>query len=539
MKAKLTAIIAAVVMVLLLSSCDTHVPFFRPEPTPEPTPEAPASTNTPGPTETSEPAIIVTPTSEPGTSTFADGEIEELYALDGEYTDEYDFTWDYSYHLPLLTAKTKGAKLINEDIRSSFEPLIESALEGMEENWTLSVVNVDWEYALNGSILSLLISADYDWSFTDYVVYHYDVDSGEKLSTADVVYDLGIGEEEFYARARYTAEKLFDESNYYFLTEFCGEYGYEMSYVSTRNDTLSDAAIMNDTQVFPDDELRVILKIGSMAGAGWYYHDVPLESVPRSGFLSCSDGFIYAEYSGGETAIWFEPDGTHDWLIDRYGIDLTHAYAVHGLWSEYKDMFIAPVGVDYSPFLFMTTVRGEVECVDICRGLDGGGLFAMQLQGIGDIVSMEPDQREGYMTSSVIAYDSKGNPYDMFVYIDDAVKANDYVLVGEWSVNYCADDPYGIETEYFRYFDVTEENEFTLTVLNVDTSETVSNSGRLSYLGNTEFGTAYWYEFYGLGESGVVIIKNDIDSIAVTTLKDDLFFGVNGAATSVYTATYG
>ena len=141
MKAKLTALIAAALIVICMSSCVATV--IKPEPTPEPSSEMPIPTSTPTPSDT------VTLRADP--ARYADGEIAELYSVDGEYTDGCGNTWNYRYHLPCLTAKTKDAGIINEDIKSCFSQLIENSLKSMEEKWSLSVVNVDWEYAASGN----------------------------------------------------------------------------------------------------------------------------------------------------------------------------------------------------------------------------------------------------------------------------------------------------------------------------------------------------------------------------------------------------
>ena len=71
--------------------------------------------------------------------------ITESYAEEGHYTDSLDNSWTYSYHVPQLTADTKGARAINEAIDQKFGVPVRSALEDMEKALSLGCVSVAWK----------------------------------------------------------------------------------------------------------------------------------------------------------------------------------------------------------------------------------------------------------------------------------------------------------------------------------------------------------------------------------------------------------
>jgi len=78
-------------------------------------------------------------------------EIDALYALEGEYTDNAGNIYVYSYHVPQFAEITKETKELNQKIEAFFGAMVEKELDNMENGRELTVVSVDWSGSAGGS----------------------------------------------------------------------------------------------------------------------------------------------------------------------------------------------------------------------------------------------------------------------------------------------------------------------------------------------------------------------------------------------------
>ena len=211
-------------------------------------------------------------TEEPMTTT--DDLIYEYYCDDGEYEITYDDTnsdvFYYSYRLPSITAATEGAEAINQSIEATFGALVEQQYQAMEDGWYLPYHTISWSSSQYENLLVLLISAESHMEFYEYGVYCFELTTGEWLQGSSLLAYLHIEESGFLAATREAAEAYFISSNEGIPEEDREAYGYN----ERLSWTISDENINLDTLLFFPDaqgQMTVIARIGSMAGADWYY----------------------------------------------------------------------------------------------------------------------------------------------------------------------------------------------------------------------------------------------------------------------------
>lgn len=282
---KFTVLALALVFLFSLAACAEKEPTSRPfenitMPTTESTKptEAPATVQTSAPTETEEPTE---PKPEEPTTGVEDL-VYEYYNDAGEYEVFYDEnnsdTFYYAYHLPLLSASTKGARAINQSIMETFGAQIEQEYKAMEDGWFLSYNLVNWYPSFYQDLLVLLIVAESISDFSGYGVYCYNQTTGEWLQGSALLEYLYIEEESFLDATRAAAEECFVS----YFGDISEEERELYGYYERLAWTVSDENInLENLMFYPDEqgELVVIARIGSMAGADWYYQYIYPEIV--------------------------------------------------------------------------------------------------------------------------------------------------------------------------------------------------------------------------------------------------------------------
>ena len=194
-------------------------------------------------------------------------QIWELYSEDFDYTDSVGNTGHYTYRVPQLEADTEGAVSINRGIEREYGPFVEEALACRDEGDSISCAYIVWETYQYGDILSLVMTCAWDNDMNQYSVYLYDTANGTRLTTAELLAQMGVDETAFLAAVRQAAAERFD-GNYAGITGDFGDFLAER-----RAWTLSDDNINIDVMVaYPDEngQLHVVLPIGSIAGADAY-----------------------------------------------------------------------------------------------------------------------------------------------------------------------------------------------------------------------------------------------------------------------------
>ena len=188
---------------------------------------------------------------------------------------------------------------------------------------------------------------------------------------------------------------------------------------------LSDSYWDDEIQVYIDDknELRAILDIPTMAGAGRYYTDLPIDLGASKGRnLTVTESFITAELRDGKLSLTFTQNEDSELVFGaiknppEYG----KTYPVDGICDDYQQMMIGYLGNNINPYLFLLTLDGRVEVVDITSGMQYGyycsaGPLPKTVKKTGHGMGTVSEGGGAYQT--VYALNSKGKKKDLASYV--------------------------------------------------------------------------------------------------------------------------
>lgn len=187
----------------------------------------------------------------------------------GSYTDNVGNSYTYSYAIPCLLADTPDAKAVNADIDAFFGKMVREQKEGIEAGTSLSLSSVGYYGEVWGDVLSLVVMGHWDWEFTDYRVYCYDVSTGSRLDTAAVLDKMGITQADFLETCKARFRQCFEENYSSIPVEQRDTYGYNEALK-----TVDGPDYVNmDLMIYPSatGDLQVVAPIVSLAGAAYYF----------------------------------------------------------------------------------------------------------------------------------------------------------------------------------------------------------------------------------------------------------------------------
>lgn len=194
--------------------------------------------------------------------------VSELYSAEGSYTDSIGNIGNYSFHIPQLTADTDAAKEINAEIDARFGEYVAAQLKNMRGGYSLWCNHAEWHSYWNGNLLFLLVSADMEDGSTDYAAYGYDYDKDCRVTNEMILDRLGITEEDYLENLREKVQFMFEDGWRSVSVEDRPLLGYDMAMENTLNWADMDQPMFLNG--FGD--IVTIVKIASVAGAGWYYY---------------------------------------------------------------------------------------------------------------------------------------------------------------------------------------------------------------------------------------------------------------------------
>lgn len=292
MKKVLVLFLAAV---LLLNAGCVAVPLLPAETSETPTAAAPATTalppeTTPVTTEapvtaepvTEAPTTAAPVTTEPVTeapSTEAPEPVDPWSLLgeasfeQGSFTDEYDYTYTWSYDLPVLLADTPDARTVNTEIDEFFGAHVRAAKNDMAEGYAPWVISVGFSGHVWEDILTIEVIEHSEWDFDTYGIYCYSASEGRRLTTADVVERMGYTQEEFLDACRAAFLQYYVDM----FSDMPEEYRQNSGYYAGLQRQITSEYVNMELQAYPEnDDIVVIAPIVSLAGADYYYHVVYL-----------------------------------------------------------------------------------------------------------------------------------------------------------------------------------------------------------------------------------------------------------------------
>ena len=347
-----------------------------------------------------------------------DSLITELYSEEGTYEDAYGTQIEYSWHLPQIVDDSKAARELNARLAAD-EAQIQSDKKSMQKKEYVIPSQYSWERYWHGSRLFLKLSSE-SGLWNDYTIVCYDFATQKEVTPSEILAELGVTEQTWRAAAKKAALHYFDKfctdkikrRNYY-------NDGHVIMRARLLSDSYWDDEMQTDIYINDKNELRAILDIPTMAGAGHYYADLPIDLDASKGRnLTVTESFITAELRDGKLSLTFTQNEDSELVFGaiknppEYG----KTYPVDGICDDYQQMLIGYLGNNINPYLFLLTLDGRVEVVNITSGMQYGyycstGPLPKTVKKTG--LGMGTVSEGGGAYQTVYALNSKGKKKDL------------------------------------------------------------------------------------------------------------------------------
>lgn len=197
--------------------------------------------------------------------------IQETYAADGSYTDDYGNSCTYYYHLPNLIPTTPGANSINEKLADRFSEEITNSLAAISEGQDTVLRDVSWFLFIYDGVINLVVDEHIDWGDANYYeVYYYDMNTGAELTPQQMLARITLTEEDFLDGAREACVRQYESQFGNLTAEQKETAGYDTMLAYQKSDELINFEML---KLFVDDggNVGVYAPIASLAGAAYYY----------------------------------------------------------------------------------------------------------------------------------------------------------------------------------------------------------------------------------------------------------------------------
>ena len=195
--------------------------------------------------------------------------VYELYSAEGFYIDSVGNEVPYSFYVPQINADSPDADAINTEIAESFGALAEEQYQKMEGRHSLWAWKIEWHAYWDGNQLFLLIQSEENGGFCDYAAYGYDFDKGCRITNSMILEQRGIDEEEYLTNLKEKVQLMYEDM-YSELPKRIPE--ASRAYQEVLEKTLEWQSLEEPMFIDQFGEIETIVKIGSIAGAGWFYY---------------------------------------------------------------------------------------------------------------------------------------------------------------------------------------------------------------------------------------------------------------------------
>ncbi len=199
-----------------------------------------------------------------------EGYVYDSFSQSGEYTDSLGNQFFYQYNLPAFNFDTDDAAMLNKKIEEDFSSLIERELKIMQENCSVTTTKVGYKQYGFGDVATVLVEANDVNDIMHYGAYSINKTDGSEVSNSELIAMTGTSEEDFIKWIKNLAGACYTD-------KFAVHASVDNELYKDRYDfTISDEACNIDLPMYFDEngQLVVLAKIGSMAGASWYYSTI-------------------------------------------------------------------------------------------------------------------------------------------------------------------------------------------------------------------------------------------------------------------------
>ena len=199
--------------------------------------------------------------------------VETGYQKSGVYQDSFGSEFTYDFSLPVLEGDTENIRAINQAISDEFQGEIDEALASIETEGGTDLYSIGWEAGVYGGLVCIRVVKSYNYGFAVFAIYYYDAFRDQILTQDEVLEQIQISKEHFVEATRDAVQLYMEEECASLSSQQKEDYGY----YDALNWTLSeDNLYYENIRVFIDEDgdIGVVLPVGSVAGADWYYRAI-------------------------------------------------------------------------------------------------------------------------------------------------------------------------------------------------------------------------------------------------------------------------
>ena len=133
------------------------------------------------------------------------------------FTYDYGDEWGaYAYHIPKIDRPEPGIQAVNDAIwRAFYDDVMDSdygPLTAIHEGWSAEPYSINYDWAVNGDVLSLWVWCSYSGDCNYYTVYNVSLTSGRKIADSELLDALGLDQAKYYARMGQVLSDAFEQS---------------------------------------------------------------------------------------------------------------------------------------------------------------------------------------------------------------------------------------------------------------------------------------------------------------------------------------
>lgn len=182
--------------------------------------------------------------------------------------DQYGNKQSTPVRIPKLLPFSEDAIACQKEIQEKYDAMVADVRNSHADGYTSSTASIDYEAYLNGNVFSLVIHACSMFDLCSYRVYNFDIASGKRLSTEELMNQLQIPNhaEKFTKIAQDAFEADWGNNT---TSEFKGEHLdlYNSQKAKNCSKENIDKAM---PYVAEDGKVMVVINIYSLAGAEKY-----------------------------------------------------------------------------------------------------------------------------------------------------------------------------------------------------------------------------------------------------------------------------
>lgn len=370
--------------------------------------------------------------------------VTDAYSYARLYNDGYTNA-NITYEIPHINLPGTAIKEINSEIYDTFYyGTVEDELSNMSAGVSVIEYEITYDWAVNGDILSLLITRNDTWGDTDYRVYNVSVSTGDKMSISELVSIAGLSQAEYFDTVRQALG-----SAYFQGTEwYADQAGYNSFFRTQLGKTLSEENIQNCAPYFNrNGQLCIIGAVYSLVEADYYYHEINLENyVVNPAFNKYVDVQTDAANSNSFAerykAILLQHPESTPFTYGSKTIYIDTEYMVYDIDKNGTPELI--VKEDTSDYYFYSFNGTDVVSSDVCYWSYNDCLYAYQGNGIvvhdGGMGSMRIENATLYsMVNNMLVWTKElmsteeCSLNELYSFLDSLTPINDFHPITDYS----------------------------------------------------------------------------------------------------------